>query len=237
MQKQVIRFDENERIAHVLMLKSFFLSDIGLLGGQTGVALAMSKFYEHTKNEIFSDFVFDLLELVISKTNKGLPFSFSNGLSGIGWGIEYLIQHKLVEGESVDICEEIDHKIMETDPKRILDFSLETGFEGLLLYILYHLQGAIKNATSLPFDSIYLSDIYSVCKNIKNKDINESLRSLLNIYINFAENKVMPDYKPQVIIFVTNVLEIDYDNLTTYPLGLNNGLAGTLVHLLEKDKR
>lgn len=166
-----------------------------------------------------------------------MPFSFSNGLSGIGWGIEYLIQHKLVEGESVEISEEIDHKIMETDPKRILDFSLETGFEGLLLYILYHLQGIIKQGTSLPFDSIYLSDIYSVCKNIKNKNVNESLRSLLDIHINFAENKVMPDYEPQVISFATNVLEIDYDNITTYPLGLKYGLVGTLVHLLQKDKR
>lgn len=53
MQKEVIRFDENERIAHVLMLKSFFISDIGLLGGQTGVALAMSKFYEHKKMKCF----------------------------------------------------------------------------------------------------------------------------------------------------------------------------------------
>lgn len=186
MQKQLIRFDENERIAHVLMLKSFFLSDIGIFGGQTGVALAMSKFYEHKKNEIFSDFVFDLLELVISKTSKGLPFSFSNVLSGIGWGIEYLIQHKLVEGESVEICEEIDHKIMETDPRRIADYSLETGLEGLLHYVVYHLQGAMKQKSRLPFDNTYLSDIYSVCKTVKSKNMSETLKQLSDNFILFA---------------------------------------------------
>jgi hypothetical protein len=59
-----------------------------------------------------------------------MPFSLDKGLTGIGWGIEYLIQNGSVKGESVEICEEIDYRIMETDPKRITDFSLETGFEG-----------------------------------------------------------------------------------------------------------
>lgn len=235
MDKQTILFDKKERIAHILMLNSFFESNIGLFEGQVGIAISMCKFYEYTNNDIYSEFVYDLLETILSKVNKGLPFSLATGLSGIGWGVEYLIQNKFVEGESVEICEEIDNKIMETDPRRIKDYSLETGFEGLLLYIVYHLHGTIQQGSKLPFDSTYLSDIYSVCKNLKDKDISESLRSLLNIYIAFAENKTMTDFNPQIIRFTSNVPEIDYDNLTTYPLGLNNGLAGALVDLIEKD--
>lgn len=236
MHKQTALFNEKERIAHILMLNSFFLSEIGLFQGQIGVVLAMAKFYEYTKNEIYSDFVYDLLEVIVSKINKRLPFSFSKGLSGIGWGIEYLIQNKFVEGKSVEVCEEMDRKIMETDPRRIVDYSLETGFEGLLFYIVYHLQGVIQQDSKLPFDSGYLSDVYSVCKSMGDKDVGESLHSLSNIYIDFAENKEMPDYNPHIISFATNVPEIDYDKLTTYPLGLNNGLAGALVHLIDKDK-
>lgn len=41
----------------------------------------------------------------------------------------YLIQNKFIEGESVEVCEEIDNKIMETDPRRISDYTLQTGFE------------------------------------------------------------------------------------------------------------
>lgn len=237
MKKNVTKFTNSMRVVHTLMLKSFFESNIGLFDGQMGVALAISKLYEHTKNEILLDSVYDLLELILSKINKGLSFSFSNGLSGIGWGIEYLIQHKLVEGESVEICEEIDKKIMETDPRRIVDYSLETGFEGLLLYIVYHLQGAIQQGTKLPFDNTYLSDIYFVCKNINGKKVNKSLNTLSEAYISFAKNKMIPDYELPLIGFATNVPKIDFDKLTTYPLGLNNGIAGVLVHLLEKDIR
>jgi len=237
MQTQTSPFKEKERIAHILMLNSFFLSEIGLFQGQIGIALVMAQFYKYTNNEIFSDFVYDLLEIIISKTDKRLPFHFSNGLSGIGWGIEYLIQNKLVEGESVEVLEELDLKIMETNVKRITDFSLETGFEGLLLYVIYHLQGAIKQDSKLPFDRAYLSDIYSICKRIEYKKANKSLQSLLNIYIASAENKAIPDYNPQIMSFATNLPEIDYNKLATYSLGLNNGLAGALIHLIEKDKK
>lgn len=233
--KEIQKFSNFERIANHLMLQSFLQNEVGLFKGQMGVVLAMAQFYKHTNDEIFLDFVYDLLEIILSRVNKGLSFSLSNGLSGIGWGIEYLIQNKFVEGESVEVCEELDLKIMETDPKRITDWSLETGFEGLLLYILYHLQGAIKQGSKFPFDSNYLSDIYSVCKSIKNKDVNESLHSLLDIYIDFVANKVMPDYNPQIISFTSNLPHIYYDKLTSYPLGMNNGLAGVLIHLLGKD--
>jgi len=235
MKKNITKFTNSMRVVHTLMLKSFFESNIGLFEGQMGIALAISKFYEYTKNDAFLDYVYDLLELTISKINNGLSISFSNGLSGIGWSIEYLIQNKLVEGESVEICEEIDNKIMEIDPRRIEDYSLETGFEGLLLYVVYHLQGAIKQGTKLPFDNTYLSDIYSVCKSINYKNINKSLNDLSEAYISFVENNMMPVYDQRIINFAANVPKIDYDKLITYPLGLDNGIAGVLVHLLEKD--
>ena len=223
------------------MLNSFFMPDIGLYQGQIGVVLAMSKLFKQTKNEVFSDFHYDLLEIVIEKINKELPLSLNNGLSGIGWGIEYLIQNGFVEGKSVEICEEIDHRIMETDPRRMTDLSLETGFEGLLHYIVYHLQGAMMQKTRLPFDNAYLSDIYSVCKtlsnkSVSNKSVSNSLKSLSEVYTLFVEQKRFPDYQFQVIDFATNVPELQFDKLTTYPLGLNNGLAGMLLHLLEREK-
>jgi hypothetical protein len=212
------------------------MPDIGLYHGQMGVALAISKRFQHTNNNIFADFYYDLLEKVIEKVNKGLDFSLSKGLSGIGWGIEYLVQNGFAEGESVEICEEIDHRIMETDPKRINDFSLETGFEGLLHYIIYHLQGTVMQKTKLPFDNTYLSDIYAVCKTLDNKNISDSLRSLSDVYIRFIEQKRFPNYQFQIIDFVAGTPELEFEKLTTYPLGLNNGLSGAFIHLLEKEK-
>lgn len=110
-----------------------------------------------------------------------LIFSFASGLSGIGWGVEYLIQNGFVEGEGVEICEEIDQKIMKTDPRRIVDMSLDTGFEGILHYVVYHLQGAFKQNIRLPFDERYLSDLYAVCKLLKEQK--NDINMLLDIYI------------------------------------------------------
>lgn len=50
MQTQTSPFKEKERIAHILMLNSFFLSEIGLFQGQIGIALVMAQFYKYTNN-------------------------------------------------------------------------------------------------------------------------------------------------------------------------------------------
>lgn len=82
--KEIKKFSNFERIANHLMLQSFLQNEVGLFKGQMGVVLATAQFYKHTNDEIFLDFVYDLLEIILSKVNKGLSFSLSNGLSGIG---------------------------------------------------------------------------------------------------------------------------------------------------------
>ncbi len=101
---QVRKFNDTERIIHHLMLHSYFISDIGLLHGQMGVILALSEYSKHTGNPVYFEAASYLLDNVLEKINKELPFSFSSGLSGIGWGIEYPIQEGFVEGESDEIC-------------------------------------------------------------------------------------------------------------------------------------
>ena len=185
MKDMNINFINSDRIAHALMLKSFFLNDAGLFEGQMGIVLALSEYSRKKEEDAFFDFSFDLLENILLKVNKGLTFSLSNGLAGIGWGIEYLIQNKFVEGSGVEICDEIDKKIMEVDPRRIFDLSLNTGFEGLLHYIIYHLQGALNTNTEfgLPFDDRYLSDLYKICKMLNERIQDLSISLLLDVYI------------------------------------------------------
>jgi len=224
-----MNFTNRERIVHVLMLKSFFMPDISLFKGQMGIALAISNLCKNTSSKILYDFLYDLVEILTEKVNKGLPFSLGNGLAGIGWGIEYLIQNGFVEGEGIEVCEEIDNKIMEADIRRITDLSLETGFEGLLHYIIFHLQGSIKQNNNIPFDDTYLFDIYTKCKKLEDNNVDDSLKKLLNSYISFAENKMLLEYESTLSNFISVIPELDYEELASYPLGLNNGLAGVLV--------
>ena len=230
-----IEFKTQDRIAHILILKSSHHSDIGLLDGKMGVAIAFAHLSRcSTNNEIYYECMSDLLDDILGNINKGLSYSFKSGLSGIGWGIEYLIQNGFVEGDSVEICEEIDYKIMETNPKRILDTSMNDGFEGLLHYIIYHLQGTIKQETRLPFDREYLLDVFDVCMSFTKKDISSSLESLIESYVLFIKNNDQFNYSIAPIDFVSDTIELNNEKLSSFPLGLSNGLAGELLKLITK---
>ncbi len=95
-------------------------------------------YYRYTGDTMYEDVALELLDEVEEKLQKGLPVTFESGLSGIGWAVNYLIANTFVEGDSLEICEEIDSKIMETDPRRLTDYTLEKGLGGILLYVLAH---------------------------------------------------------------------------------------------------
>ena len=228
------KFNKLDRITHILILKSSYSTDIGLLEGEMGIAIAFAHLSRYTNNDVYYECMSDLLDDVLGNIFKGLNYSFKSGLSGIGWCIEYLIQNKFVEGDSLEICEEIDSRIMEVNPKRILDTSMEDGFEGLLHYIIYHLQGAIKQKNRLPFDREYLLDVFDACRSLKKKDICSSFESIIDSYELFIKNNDHFNYNLEPTDFILDTLEVNNAKLSSYPLGLSNGLAGELLKLITK---
>lgn len=232
MDMKELTFDDIDRIKHHLMLNTYFTHDIGFFHGQMGVAIVMSEYSRYMSNELYSDVASYLLDNIMENVHENLTYSFDSGLSGIGWGIEYLIQHGFVEGESIDVCEEIDRKIMETDPKRIADFLLDKGFEGLLHYVIYHLQGVTKQNTRLPFDERYLSDLYLVCIRLKEQDTKSVVVSLLDIYMMFYTTQIIKGYNTSIIDFVpVGPTDLSH-NIPSSLLGLKNGLAGRLLKII-----
>mgnify|MGYP002410467450 CR=1 FL=1 len=227
-----LQFNKIKRIIHHLMLNAYFIPDISFSHGQMGVALTMSEYSRYTNNEIYFDVASYLLDNIVEKIAKNLNYSFSTGLSGIGWGIEYLIQNSFIEGKSLEICEEIDRKIMETDPKRIEDLSLNTGFEGLLHYVIYHLQGTINQNAVFPFDTRYLSDLYDKCILLKKQTKDKAINFLLDIFINFHATGAIQGYNVSIIDFVTIESTDLSERITSYPLDLKEGLSGKLLKII-----
>lgn len=224
-----VGFNLNERILHILLLKSERLSNLGLLSGKMGISLFFIHYFIKTKQSVFEDYAFELLDKITDEINQYTPLGMDSGLAGIGWGIEYILQNKYAEGEELDICEAIDNKIMQIDPRRIKDLSLETGLEGLLHYILIHLQEAILKSTALPFDITYLKDMYTaVCAIAPNK-INEQMNYLINSYKTFFEKQESVHYNADLSAFIEKI-EVDDVNLKTVPLVLKNGLAGYMLN-------
>lgn len=133
-----------------------------------------------------------------------------------------VIKNNFVQGDSNEIIEEIDNKIMAADSKR-LDYSLENGLEGLLHCILSRICGAIKQNNPIPFDKQYLQDInHSICL-IKADRISPNLNRLINLYYNFMSTKKC-EYNlcvRQFIVPITNGLS--KNNIQNFDFGLKKG--------------
>ena len=221
-------FNFSDRILHILLLNSNFLSDFGLFTGKTGLAITFAHLHRQTLNSAYDDCLGELLDDIMRKTYKGLNIDFASGFTGIGWGLEYLLQNGFVEGNGIDTCKELDLKIMERDPRRITDLSLDTGLEGLLHYVLAHLHGAASKRDILPFDEIYLNDLYYSVLSIEQCDLSVPLKILIDKYINWYTDRHTLDYQMDVTLFIKDI-EVNEKRFSEYPLGIRDGLAGILL--------
>lgn len=209
---------------------SSLLSDIGLYRGKTGLAIFFMHYYKLTNEVIYEDVAGELIDEIAEELHNKLPISFESGLSGIGWGMDYLIQKGFVEGDSKEVCERIDRKIMETDPRRITDYSLNTGIGGILIYVLNHCKIVIEQHNEMPFDDCYLNDLYIACVNLRsNKDISEETLKLVDIYItSYTNNNILHNAVWDITMIMQGIPNLNEKSLSKYPLGLNKGLAGML---------
>lgn len=123
-----------------------------------GYVLFFAYYGRMMKNVLYEDLASELLDEILEELHEDWSLSLENGLCGIGWGIEYLIQHDFMEGCTDEILKDIDFRIMEWDPRRIKDLSLRKGIGGILYYVAIRLS-SLRPMTCKPFDSIYLHDL------------------------------------------------------------------------------
>jgi len=218
-------------IIHQLLLRSGMGVDMGLFHGKMGLILFFAHYYKHTGQQIYEDTADELMAELIEEIKRStLSIGFASGLSGVGWGMEYLMQNGFMDDDSLEVCDAFDEKIMVKDPRRMTDFSLETGLEGVFHYVLTHIKGVMNQHSKPPFDETYLGDLYQTAKIVlKSPNISEAMRLLASKYSAFYENGMSGlDYTLQLSFIVEDtILEKEISNVT--PLGLKNGLTGFLL--------
>ena len=125
-----------QRIANVLLLNASFIDNIGLLNGKMGIAIFFYHYGRYTNNKIFSDYAGELIDEIYEEINTGTPVDFANGLTGIGWGIEYLVKNKFVQADTDEALAEIDNAIYK---HRINNPILISSGDELFGYGFYHI--------------------------------------------------------------------------------------------------
>ena len=118
-----------------LTLHAPFLDDLGLYEGKFGIIIVCYQYAHVTGCKIYEEIADTLLEDTLSHLSSFMPIGLADGICGIGWGICHLLENHFVEGDAIDILQEIDNRVLEYDAFRLLDLSLETGLTGLDVYL------------------------------------------------------------------------------------------------------
>lgn len=136
--------DYSIRIAQLIRQNGLNGANHGLMHGNTGLSI----FFYHLARRInipdYEQIADDLLDKSFANLTTSAPVDFENGLAGIGWGIEYLVQNNFAEGNTDEILEEVDNKVFRAlNEENHTSFELANGLTGYLFY----LNNRLKNKT------------------------------------------------------------------------------------------
>lgn len=185
MEKKYISFNKEQKLLnHLVLHANDEPNALGLLNGQMGIIIVLVEFAKKRNLHQLERVADELMDNILKRVTKTTSIDFADGLCGIGWGIEYLIQNGYMQGYGADILSEIDQRIMEYDILRLQDMKLETGLEGILHYVLAHIQGANINGNKV-FDKDYLKNLTTKVQQLCNchqshyKEIGKMYRMLV----------------------------------------------------------
>ena len=102
-----------QQIANTLHINVQQVKQDGLLQGKFGIAIFFYHYARYTGDESYNDFPNEYIDYISNKTGKDKAENFAEGLSGIGWGIDYLIKNRFIDVADDNIFEEVDNAILQ----------------------------------------------------------------------------------------------------------------------------
>lgn len=222
-------FTDKEKIIHQLFLRSYSIKSPGLFYGKMGVAISLFDYAKYTGNTLFLDMGEELIDGILDDVGYKTGFDFASGLSGIAWGIEYIVQQGYISCDTSLVCSDIDRHMEKISIHRLHDLSLETGLEGILHYVLIRLKGASRQNRPVPFSSDFLDDIFVSIRSKKESEMPDSLCNLANQFVDYQQREKLILYQLNIQSFIKE--KAFSGEIGSAMLGLKNGLAGWLYSL------
>lgn len=100
-----------QRIANVLLLNASFIDNLGLLNGKMGIAIFFYRYGRYSESKVFTDYAGELIDEIYEEISTTTTVDFANGLTGIGWGIGYLVENKFVDADTDEALADIDNTV------------------------------------------------------------------------------------------------------------------------------
>lgn len=152
-------FDSNKRktlqenelsiITDKLVIGTCFLSDLSLYTGKMGISVFFYKCGECFNNNLYTDFAGELIDEIYEDISDDIPVNFEDGLSGIGWGIDFLFYNSFVKGNINDILMCVDEKI------RCYIMTVDNISSGTLVGCLHYVISRVSHNYSYIFDNVF----------------------------------------------------------------------------------
>lgn len=133
------------RIADVLLLNGSFTDNPGLLNGKMGIAIFLYRYARSTGNEMYGTYAGELIDEIYEAISTQTPVDFANGLTGIGWGIEYLVKNGFVEADTDEALAELDNTVYKSNLDQSLLFDNINGLSGYGFYYISRLRGRVND--------------------------------------------------------------------------------------------
>lgn len=148
--RQVLKMNENT-------------TNLGLYFGRAGLTLicfSLSEFEVEYRKQALNH-----LDYLIKSVYEVSSLSFSNGLLGIGWMVEFITQNHYISPIYDSLLEEIDDIIYKwINFHGLSSYKLDEGYLGCLLYFCYRIKG---NRISLPYKELALMEcIVIICSRL-----------------------------------------------------------------------
>jgi len=217
-----------DRLVPHLILNYHFAPNAGLLNGKMGGVVFFGQYARYTGKLYFREYAEELLDEVFDMVHENVPINFVNGLCGIGWGIEYLLRHSLMDGNADEVLEDIDKKIIERDPLYVGDLSLHTGLRGILMYITARLS-RIRTNNYRPFPFEYIKRLQKRLADIPPSDpeFSAEFRDVIRIFdASISDDADIGEISLKITDEFYGILPVDFKNLTASPIGIYQGLTG-----------
>ncbi|MDR3062101.1 MAG: hypothetical protein LBU57_08325 [Dysgonamonadaceae bacterium] len=215
-----------KRIVRFLILRGSFTDNIGLLQGKLGICIFFYRYARFTGKKYYSDFADDLIGEIYEEIRLTAPGDFRDGLSGICWGIEYIIRDGYADADADDVLEDLDIKVLERDVRRVVDPSLETGLDGLAHYVLGR---CLNKKNHFLTTKEYITDL------IESMQKNKGSQELIHHLINLKEGKEV-EYTFDILDKIASRSKLKGMNLLEkHKIGIiDNGLTGIALKLLNE---
>ena len=216
-------------ISRYLMLYGSFINNPGLLHGKMGIAIFFYHLGRYMDNKIYYDFGGELIDEIYNDLTIQYPIRFDDGLCGIGWGIQHLIDQGFVKADPDEVLRELDLKILECDVRRLKDTSFETGLIGIAHYIISRYR--IRTSEHPIITNDYITELKNAIL-LNTTDDLETKNLIQNL--NYILSGNAPSVTNLIPILVTDVkYKQDILHHNNRVLGIsNNGYAGIGLKIL-----